>query len=104
MSRALGTNNVMPKQESSKVQMSPGRKCDNVGSDICWGGLRSVGVSYFQQWLSDGTKNIFVFIMLIDDPRLTQRKLKFQVTLFDVGEELSEDFKDVFQAMHTERI
>ena len=31
MSRAIGTSNVMPEQESYKVQMSPGRKCDNVG-------------------------------------------------------------------------
>ena len=30
MSRALGTSNAIPKQESYKVQMSPGRKCDNV--------------------------------------------------------------------------
>lgn len=30
MSRALGTSNAIPEQESYKVQMSPGRKCDNV--------------------------------------------------------------------------
>lgn len=30
MSGALGTSNAIPKQESYKVQMSPGRKCDNV--------------------------------------------------------------------------
>ena len=73
------------------------------GSDIYWVGPRSVGVSYFQQQLSDGTKNIFVFVMLIDDPRLTQRKLKFRMILLNVGEEFSEDFKDMFQATHTHR-
>lgn len=31
MSRALGTSIAIPEQESYKVQMSPGRKCDNVG-------------------------------------------------------------------------
>lgn len=31
MSRALETSNAMLEQESYKVQMSPGRKCDNVG-------------------------------------------------------------------------
>ena len=30
MARVLGTSNAIPKQESYKVQMSPGRKCDNV--------------------------------------------------------------------------
>lgn len=73
------------------------------GSDIYWVGPRSVGVSYFQQQLSDGTKNIFVFIMLKDDPGLTQRKLKFRMTLFNAGEEFSEDFRDVFQTTHTYR-
>lgn len=46
---------------------------------------------------------MFVFVLLIDDPRLTQRKLKFRMILFNVGEEFSEDFKDMFQAMHTHR-
>ena len=72
-------------------------------SDIYWVGPRSVGVSYFQQQLRDGTKNIFEFIKLIDDPRLTQRKLKFRMTLLNVGEEFSEEFTDMFQAMHTKR-
>lgn len=31
MSRALETSKAMLEQESYKVQMSPGRKCDNVG-------------------------------------------------------------------------
>lgn len=68
---------------------------------IYWVGPRSVGVSYFQQRLSDGTKNIFVFDKLIGDPRPTQRQLKFRMPLFKVGEKLGEKFKDIFQAMQT---
>lgn len=41
--------------------------------------------------------------MLIDDPRLTQGKLKFRMTLFNVREEFSEDFKYVFPVLHTYR-
>lgn len=68
---------------------------------IYWVGPRSIGVSYFQQRLSDGTKNIFVFDKLIGDPRLTQRKLKLRMPLFKKGEKLDENFKDIFQTMQT---
>lgn len=71
------------------------------GSDIYWVGPRSAGVSYFQQRLSDGTKNLFVFIQLIGDPRLTQRKLKSTMILFKMEEKLGEKSKDIFQTMQT---
>ena len=71
------------------------------GSDIYWVDPRSVGVSYFQQRLSDGTKNIFVFDKLIGDPGLTQRKLKVRMPLFKMGGKLGEKFKNNFQTMQT---
>lgn len=41
------------------------------GRAIFWVGRRSVGVSFLPSQVSDGTENIFVFLVLMDEPTLT---------------------------------
>lgn len=43
------------------------------GRAIFWVGRRSVGVSFLPSQVSDGTENIFVILVLMDEPKLTLR-------------------------------
>lgn len=41
------------------------------GRAIFWVGRRSVGVSFLPSQVSDGTENIFLILVLMDEPTLT---------------------------------
>jgi hypothetical protein len=95
MSRASGTGGAIPEQAANCKWVQEG---DVVmwGSAIFWVGPVSVGVSFFQYQVSDGTENIFVFLVLMDEPRLTLRTWKFRTTWFNMHRNLVKHFKLVF--------
>lgn len=55
------------------MQMSPGGRRGDMGERYLLGRSLVFRVSFFQYQVSDGTENIFVFLVLMDEPRLTLR-------------------------------